>query len=313
MEHSEPFGAHAVRLRYPGLRSGLIVPGHNPANLEKASRCRGDVMHIELEDGVPEDRKAEARETTTRALRELDWSGKLTLVRVNCVESGFLEDDIEVVAHGRPTAFLLAKAQGPEDIKYLDHLISRAERRAGIAPNTIRIASMIERARALLHIDAIASASPRMMALYTGATDLSTEVGYRRTYKGQELEVSWARSRIVFAAHVAGLLAIDSPTTYYKNLEDTLIQARWAYHLGFDAKTCVSPRQIDTVNRGFTPSDEDVAWAKKIYAGKVEAEAKGLSVWVSDGMMVDEAFIARAGQILALHEKSLSDPPVQSA
>lgn len=309
MSHSAPFGAHAVRLKYPGLRSGLIVPGHQYDKLEKASRCRGDVMHIELEDGVPDDRKDEARATTTRALQALDWSGKLTLVRVNCVESGFLEDDIEVVAAGRPTAFLLAKAQGPEDIKYLDHLISRAERKQGIASGTIGIASMIERARALQRIDEIATASPRMMALYTGATDLSTEVGYRRTYKGQELEVGWARSRIVFAAHCAGLLAIDSPTTYYKDLEDSYVQAKWAYHLGFEAKTCVSPRQIDAVNRGFTPSPEDVAWAKKIFEGKVEAEAKGLSVWVSDGMMVDEAFIARAGQILALHEKSLSDPP----
>jgi citrate lyase subunit beta/citryl-CoA lyase len=308
MEHSKPTGAYAVRLKYPGLRSGLIVPGHIPKNLEKASQSRGDVMHIELEDGVPDDRKQEARETTTKALNQLNWSGKLTLVRVNCVESGFLEDDIDVVAHGRPTAFLLAKAQGPEDIKYLDHLISRAEKKAKIEPGTIKIASMIERAKALQRIDEIATASPRMMALYTGATDLSTEVGYRRTYKGQELEVSWYRSRIVFAAHCAELLAIDSPTTYYKDLEDSLIQAKWAYHLGFDAKTCVSPRQIDAVNKGFTPSDEDVAWAKKIFEGKKIAEAQGLSVWVSDGMMVDEAFIARATQILALHEKSLDDP-----
>jgi len=309
MEHSIPTGAHAVRLRYPGLRSGLIVPGHIPKNLEKASQCRGDVMHIELEDGVPEDRKAEARATTTEALRNLNWEGKLTLVRVNCVESGFLEDDIDVVAHGKPTAFLLAKAQGAEDIKYLDHLIGRAEKRAGLEHGSIKIASMIERARALQNIDAIATASPRMMALYTGATDLSTEVGYRRTYKGQELEVGWYRSRIVFAAHCADLLAIDSPTTYYKDLEDSLIQARWAYHLGFDAKTCVSPRQIDAVNRGFTPTSEDIAWAQKIFEGKKVAEAQGLSVWVSDGMMVDEAFIARATQILATYEKSKSDPP----
>ena len=89
MEHSKPTGAYAVRLKYPGLRSGLIVPGHIPKNLEKASQCRGDVMHIELEDGVPDDRKQEARETTTKALKELDWSGKLTLVRVNCVERAF--------------------------------------------------------------------------------------------------------------------------------------------------------------------------------------------------------------------------------
>jgi len=309
MSHGPEVGAHVVRKRYPGLRSGLIVPGHNPGNLAKASGCRGDVMHIELEDGVPDDRKAEARETTLNALRTLDWSGKLTLVRVNCVESGFLEDDIDVVTAGRPTAFLLAKTQGPEDIKYLDHLITRAEKRAGLPAGTVGIASMIERARALASVDQIATASPRMMALYVGGTDLSTEVGYRRTYRGAEVEVSWCRSRVVFAAHLAGLLAIDSPTTRYTDLEETLLQARVAYHAGFDAKTTVSPRQIDAVNRGFTPSEEDVAWARKVLRGQPEAEAKGLSVWVEDGQMIDEAFIARAQQFLAVWAKAESDPP----
>jgi citrate lyase subunit beta/citryl-CoA lyase len=308
MEHASK-GANAVRTRYPGLRSGLIVPGVDPTKLEKASKCLGDVMHIELEDGVGDDHKAQARKTIVEALRDLDWTGKLTLIRVNNVRSGFLEDDVDAVVQGRPTAILLAKCEGPEDIMYLDHLIGRAEQRHGLAQGSMKIASMIERARALQKIDEIATASPRMMALYTGATDLSTEVGYRRTYKGQELEVCWARSRIVFAAHYAGLLAIDSPTTYYKDLEDTYLQARWAYHLGFEAKTTVSPRQIDAVNRGFTPSNEEVEWAKKILAGKEEAEKKGLTVWVSDGMMVDEAFVARATHIMATYKKSLNDKP----
>ena len=305
MEHPSK-GANAVRTKYPGLRSGLIVPGIDPTKLEKASKCLADVMHIELEDGVSDDHKEPARRNIVAALRELDWSGKLTLVRVNNVRSGFLEDDVDAVVQGRPTAILLAKSEGPEDIMYLDHLISRAEQRHGVDAGSVKIASMIERARALQMIDEIATASPRMMALYTGATDLSTEVGYRRTYKGQELEVTWARQRIVFSAHLNGLLAIDSPTTYYKDLDDTFLQARWAYHLGFEAKTCVSPRQIDAVNRGFTPSEEEVGWARKILAGKEEAEKQGLSVWVSDGMMVDEAFVARATHIMATWEKSES-------
>lgn len=312
MEHPSK-GANEVRSRYPGLRSGLIVPGIEPSKLEKASKCRADIMHIELEDGVSDDRKAEARKMIVEALNDLDWSGKITMVRVNNVRSGFLEDDVDAVVQGRPHAILLAKSEGPEDILYLDHLIGRAEQRHDVEAGSVKIASMIERIRAFKMMDQLATASPRMMALYTGATDLSTEFGYRRGYRGQELETMFARSSIVAAAHAAGLLAIDSPTTRYTDLEDTLLQAKWAYRLGFEAKTCVSPRQIDRVNEGFTPEPDEIAWAEKILAGKEEAEAKGLSVWVSDGMMVDEAFVARATQIMATYEKSKSDPQPRAA
>lgn len=290
--------AQAARLKYPGLRSGLIVPGLDMARLEKASKCDGDVMHIELEDGVPPDRKAEGRKTICAALKKFDWSGKITLIRINNVGSGFVEDDIDGVAEGRPTAFMLGKCEGPEDIQYLDHLVGRAEKKYGIPHGTIKLASMIERARALKYVDEIAVASPRMMALYIGPTDLSTEVGYRRTYRGQELEVGWVRTRIMFAAHLAGLLAIDSPTPHYKDLEETAIQARWSYQLGFDAKTCVSPRQLEAVNRAFSPSEDEAKWAADVFAGKEEAEAQGLSVWVKDGMMIDDAMIARATNIM---------------
>ena len=83
MEEIEYKCAQAARLKYPGLRSWLIVPGLDMARLEKASKCDGDVMHIELEDGVPPDRKAEGRKTICEALKKFDWSGKITLIRIN--------------------------------------------------------------------------------------------------------------------------------------------------------------------------------------------------------------------------------------
>jgi citrate lyase subunit beta/citryl-CoA lyase len=305
MNKKEPsVGAHLVRTKYPALRSGLMVPGYNPGHLERASKVNTDLLHIELEDGVTDSRKQEAREVTLKALQTLDFGNKITMPRINNVHSGFVEDDIAVLTAGKPTCFLLAKCSGPEDIKYIDHLIGRAEKRAGLAEGTIKIASMIERVSALKAIDEIAVASPRMMALYIGATDLCTEVGYRRTYRGQELEVGWSRSRVVFAAHAASLLAIDSPTTYFKDLDETLVQAKWSYHLGFDLKTCVSPRQIDNVNLGFTPSQDETAWAEMVFEGKEEAEAAGLSVWVRDGMMIDEAMVSRATHILATARKA---------
>jgi len=89
-------------------------------------------MHIELEDGMPPERKGEGRNTIAEALQKFDWSDKLTHIRINNVGSGFVEDDVDMVAQGKPNAFLLGKREGPEDIQYRDHLVSRAEKKYGL-------------------------------------------------------------------------------------------------------------------------------------------------------------------------------------
>jgi citrate lyase subunit beta/citryl-CoA lyase len=251
-----------------------------------------------LEDGITAEGKQQAREVIVNALRDLDWTDKVTLVRVNPMTSGFTEDDVDVVAPGRPTAILQGKCEGPEDIRYLDRLLDRAERKHGIEHGTIKIAAMIERIRALQTIDEIATASTRMIALYIGPSDLGNEFGYRRTYQGQELEILWVRTRVIFAAHAAGLLAIDSPTLFYKDMELTKQQAEWSYRVGFDAKTCISPRQISAVNEAFRPSSEEIAWAREVMEGAETARVQERAVWTTQGMMIDAPFVLRARRIL---------------
>lgn len=285
--------------------AGLITPGLEPRMLEKASRSAAAFVHLELEDGVPASRKQEAREILTSALRSLDWSRKATFVRVNPLESGFLEDDIEQVFDGGPTGFLLAKCRTPEDIVYADRILTRLERTRGSALGEMKLAAMIETSDALANVHEIAAASPRMAALFIGPSDLGNEVGYRRTYKGRELETLFARSTVVFAAHHARLLAVDSPYVYFRDLAGTFEQACWSCRLGFDIKTCVSPKQIDEVRRAFHPSEEDVTWAKHILADSEKAGDGGRSVWATDDMMADAPFVSRARNIL-LQAESIS-------
>jgi citrate lyase subunit beta / citryl-CoA lyase len=289
-----------------GLKTGLITPGLEPALMDKASRGAADVIHIELEDGVPEARKSEARAFIATALRELDWSGKLTLVRVNPYDRGFLEEDLLAIAPARPTAILLGKCQSPDDVLYADRLLSWIERREGMAAGTVRLAAMIERAAALQSIDAIAGASARMCALYIGPSDLANEVGYRRSYQGLELETMWVRCRVVLAAHLAGLLAIDSPYVPFRDLEGTYEQARWSYRLGFDVKTCISPHQIEPVARAFTPDQEEIDWANAVLEGEESARMNETSVWVAKDMMLDAPHVIRAKRILAAIRNSTS-------
>jgi len=302
------------RERYTGLRSGLITSGLDLHRLEKASKSSADFVHMELEDGILPTRKAQARANVVTALKQFDWTGKITMPRVNSMDSGFLEDDIAVVSEGVPTAFLLAKCQGPEDIHYLERLLDVAEQAHGIDAGTIQIAAMIERARAFHLIDAVATASPRMFALHIGPTDLSAELGYRRTYRGQELETYYVRSRVVVAAHTHGLLAFDTPCVHFRDPEETHLQSRWSYHLGFDAKSSIYPLQVEQVNRAFEPTAEEIGWAESVFAGKQEAATESRAVWEKDGMMLDDAMIARATAILDVARKAglLSDPRDQT-
>lgn len=292
------------RERYQwSIQAGLITPGIESKKLEKAVASSADLFHIELEDGVPNDRKAEAREIIREGLQTLPWGDRLKLVRVNPVDSGMLEDDIDAVTPGLPTAFILAKCQGPEDIRYLDHLVSRAELKHGVEPGSIQLISMIERIRALNTADEIAAASPRMMGLYIGPADLGTEVGYHRSYEGIELETYYPKAKVIIAAHSAGLLALDSGTARFRDLEITRIQAEWSARIGFDAKMSISPNQIETVRSAFMPTADQVTWAEGVLEGKDKALASGGSVWQSDGMFLDEAMVGRAENIMRLHNR----------
>lgn len=280
------------------LRSGLITNGLRLDHLTKAAAADLDLVHIELEDGVPEDRKPEAREVIVEALRTLDWGHRMTLVRVARLADGHIEDDVATVVAGGATGILLGKCAGPEDVVTVDELLTAAEERAGVPVGTTRIATMIERARALQRCEDIAEASERMLALYIGPSDLGNEVGYRRTYDGLELETLYARSRIVLAAHAAGILAISPRYGPYREVGEVDEVATWLFQLGFDVVTCVSPTELPSVNRAFAPNERELEWARKVLAGGEEARAKGTGAWVVDGSMVDAPHVERAKRII---------------
>ena len=276
-----------LRRRY--APSCLIVMGVEPEALEAASKSAAGMVHLELEDGMPAEKKAGARVAIRDALQSLDWSGKLTMVRVNPVQSGLFEDDVDVVAPGRPGCIYITKVQGPEDITYADKLLRETEAKHRLEPGSLKIFAYIERIRALASVEAIATSSERLIGLSLGATDLGTEVGYRRSFLGQELESLYAKSRVVVAAHLNGLIALDAPLVAYDEPEETYEQANWACRLGFDAKCCIFPYQVEIVNRAFGPSAIEIEWATKLVR------------LIETGVMADVeyGFVKRARLILA--------------
>lgn len=279
-------------------RSKLITPALRRDLLEKAAVSGADVVHIELEDGVPKDRKAEARELANRAVREIDWRGKEIWVRINASDSPEAEQDIDAVVAASPHALLLPKVQGPDDICAASRAIAAAETAHGIAEGSVRLAAVIEGIHALDTVEEIATADQRMTALVLGTDDMSVEYGYRLDRTGPSWETLYLKSRCILAARLAGIDCIDAAHFYYRDLEGTKESAEWSAKLGFTGKTCLSPRQVPIVNAAFTPTAEQIAWAHAVVDALKSAEREKLSVAVAHGMMVDRPHALQAREIL---------------
>jgi citrate lyase subunit beta/citryl-CoA lyase len=292
----------APPVRQNGLRrSKLITPADNWDLMQKAARSEADIVHLEMEDGVINERKEIARELCLKAMLEIDWGTKEVWVRINHFDSGLAETDVEAIVAGAPNLIQLAKAQGPEDMLRLDALVAAAERKHGIEPGTVAIGAVLERVRGLAKVEEIAVSTPRMGAVSFGVEDMANEYRYRQTREpGKGYETMYARSRIVLAARVAGIDCIDSPYVRFQDIEASDIEARFTAQLGFDGKSAVSPKQIPGINAAFAPSQREIRWANEVMEAVQRAEGKGTAVFAIDGMMVDAPHIIQAERILAL-------------
>ncbi|HXF60139.1 MAG TPA: CoA ester lyase, partial [Caldilineaceae bacterium] len=198
-------------------RSFLYVPGDSARKIEKAVASEADTLILDLEDGVALAQKETARLTVGAALRQLDFGPRERLVRLNAIEPGLGRLDAEIAATlpGRPDGYVIPKVEAAETLALVGARLAAAEQEAGIEPGATRLFAMIETARGLLHLPAIAAASHRLAGLIFGAEDFTADVGAQRTPGG--LELLYARSAIVTAAAAYGLHAVDA---VYLELED---------------------------------------------------------------------------------------------
>ena len=281
-------------------RTQLITPCDDAWDMmNKAARSATDVVRLELEDGVLPARKAEARKWCLRGLQEIDWGNKEVWVRITHFDFGYAEDDIDVLVQGQPNVILMGKTQGPEDMIHLDKLVTAAEQRHGVPVGTIRIGCVIERIRAVARVEELAACSPRMSMMCCGLDDLSNEYGYRLTrLPADALETLYVRSRVVLAARLAGITALDYPYLKYRDLESSEIDARFSARLGFHGKQILSPRQAAGVHRAFAPTEKELTWATAILDTIGKAAGSTTAVFVVNGEMIDAPHIIQARRII---------------
>jgi citrate lyase subunit beta / citryl-CoA lyase len=285
------------------MRSLLFVPGDSPRKLAKGLESGADALILDLEDSVAGDRKAEARATSLAFLKEVGTSADRPrlLVRVNGLDTGLTDADLDAVVAGRPDAILLPKAEGGPSVIHLDAKLAAREALAGLPDGAIGIMAIAtETAAALFAAGTYAGASPRLSALTWGAEDLSADIG-AETNRDADGNFTGpfrlARSLCVAAAAAAKVAALDTVFVDFRNADGLRREAEEARRDGFVGKLAIHPGQVAVINEVFTPSPAEIAKAEAVIAAF--AAAPGVGVVGIDGVMYDRPHLERAKRLLA--------------
>jgi citrate lyase subunit beta/citryl-CoA lyase len=285
------------------LRTVLSVPGNVEKMIEKSKQLKVDAVVLDLEDSVPAEEKSRARMIVRDAIPALTGTCKKIYVRINPWESGLAKDDMEAVIVKGLDGISQPKPSSAKDIAEVDAFIGKLEKERGIPQNHIKILPWIETAKGMLNAYEIASASSRVIAIIFGANDFVLETGMIRSES--ENDLVYPRTKIVIASRAAGVLAIDTPFNDFKDEVGLIKEAYLARRLGFDGKLVIHPDQVDTVNRIFLPTENDVAHAVKVLEAFQSARLKGFASTSLDGRMIDIPIAQRALKVMLSWTASL--------
>ena len=290
-------------------RSMLFVPASRPDMIEKATRSAADAICLDLEDAVAPESKAASRVHIVQALQTLDFGYRVRMVRVNALDTEFAyRDVIEVVerAGAQIDLIMLPKVQSPQDLHFLDTLLTQIEMHMGL-PHRIGIEAQIESASGFLWAREIAQSSPRLEALIFGPGDYAasmqmplTDIGaldeHDALYPGHRWHA--VMHTIVAAARANGLRCMDGPYANFRNDAGLTEVAKIAKALGFDGKQCIHPAQLATVNTIFAPAPAEVERAQAVVNAYTQATAAGKGAISLDGKMIDAANLRMAQAVL---------------
>jgi len=285
------------------MRSFLFVPADSARKLDKAMTSGADTLIIDLEDSIALDGKARARESAAAFLKAAMASATRPslMVRVNGLQTGLIDADLDAIAPAKPDAIMLPKAEGGAAIVHADAKLAVREAQSDLPDGHIKVLPIAtETAAALFVVGSFAGASPRLIGMTWGAEDLSAELGARanRDAQGRFLDpYRLARSLCLAGAAAAGVAAIDTVFVDFRNEAGFRRECEEACRDGFVGKMAIHPAQVPIINEVFTPSAEAIAHAQSIVTAF--AAAPGAGVVGIGGIMYDRPHLARAKQLLA--------------
>ena len=285
------------------MRSLLFVPADGGAKLDKAMASGADAVILDLEDSITPERKAQARAAALEFLKAAQTKKPRPrlLVRINGLDTGMIDADLEAVVAGRPDAIVFPKAEGGASVVHLDAKLTAREAIAGLPEGGIKIlAQAVESAAGLFLAGTFRDASARLIGMTWGPEDLSAALGAEanRDAAGQLTEpYRLARNMCLFGAAAAKLPAIETVYVDFRNSEGLRRDTQDARRDGFSGRLAIHPAQVAVINEVFTPSPEQIAQAKTVvaaFAARPGAGAVGI-----DGKMYDRPHLLRAQALLA--------------
>jgi citrate lyase subunit beta / citryl-CoA lyase len=285
------------------MRSLLFVPADGGPKLDKAIASGADAVIIDLEDSIAPERKVAARVAALDFLKRALAAKQRPrlLVRINGLDTGMTDADLDAVVAGKPDAVVFPKAEGGVSVVHLDAKLTAREAIAGVPEGQIKIlAQAVESAAGLFAAGTFHGASARLVGLTWGPEDLSAELGaaVNRDAQGELTEpFRLARSVCLYAAAAAKVPAIETVYVDFRNSEGLRRDTEAARRDGFTGRLAIHPAQVPVINEVFTPTVAEIEKAKAVvaaFAAHPGAGAVGI-----EGKMYDRPHLVRAQRLLA--------------
>ncbi len=273
-------------------RSFIFTPGLRPDMYPKALASGADIVCVELEDGIAPKDKADARRRALALFHQPQANdGVERIVRINSMRERFGIEDVQAILTTKipPPALMMPKVRTPDEVVQLDSLLTEAD-------HSTALHVIIETNEGLEAAYEIAHCSKRIEAMFFGGVDMAAELRCKNAWE----PLLYARSRVVHAAASAGLDVIDVPYLDLDDPEGMRVEAELARDLGFAGKGSVHPKQIAALNEVFTPSEDQIARARRIIA---EFDAADTGLVVIDGKLIEKPVLREMHRIVAIAER----------
>ena len=261
-----------------------------------------DSIMLDLEDAVAENQKDAARYSLYHALQEIDYRGVERVVRINGLDTPHWKEDIRVCVAGGADTIRIAKTETAQDVHTVEEHVLAAEREFGRPEGSTLLMAALESCKGVLNALEVCKSSDRLIGIALSGGDYTKDLQTHIT--GTGIELMGARQHLVIAARAAGVQCFDTVYTDLNNMEGFRQDVETIHLMGFDGKSIINPRQINTVHEIYTPTQKDIVFAEKVVKEIEEKKAQGIGVFTVDGKMIDIAFYDGAKRTINLAKAS---------
>lgn len=286
------------------MRSLMFVPANNEKYLDSSVKRDADVLLLDIEDSVPPHEKQRARDNIKQFVNREDLNDKLVFPRINDRESGELLRDVYQLTIPGIDGFMYPKSTKPEDVYFIGKLLETIEYEKGYPIGTFKLIPLIETAGAVISIKDICTASERVIAVAFGCEDYVTDMEGKHDLEGTSILT--ARNLIAIGARSCGVLPIDTVHIRVHDLEDLEKNLILSRNLGFEGMLVLSPKELPLVNKYYSPTSDEVAWAEEMIELANAAKKEGKGVAMKDNKFIGPPMVKMANKIIDKHLKIAS-------